>query len=230
MDAARLLIAGDVDGALIAAEPLRRARNDTVRRDGHAVLAWVHLVRGERDRAEAAASLSRNVRAPDPLLTVALVVAAGGPSEGAAVAFTETQGVTSLVAATRVFADDGVLADVRAEIAKLPPKKEQVALENLQIGLVALGFRADVDEVAGRLTELGRTADRDAVFASVLGELGITELALRYLRLAGDHGFADLDRLMEDPALAQARAHPAFAAVRDRIDANARAAAADTGP
>lgn len=229
-DAARQLIAGDLDGALAAAHVARTARNRLTRSEGFAVLAWVHLVRGERQPAEASASVARRMRTPDPLLPVALVVAARGPSAGAAVAFTETQGVTSLVAATRVFADHGVLGDVRAEIAKLPPKMEQAALENLQIGLVALGRRAEVDEVGDRLAELGRTADRDAIYASVLGELGITELALGYLQLAADHGFADLDRVKEDPALADARALPAFAAVRDRIAANARSAADETGP
>jgi len=164
-DAARRLIAGDVDGALAAAELARTARNSRTRSEGYTVLAWVHLVRGEREAAEAAASKARRLRTRDPLVTVALVVMAGGPSAGAAVALTETNGVTSLVAATRVFADRGVLADVRAEIAKLPPKKEQAALENLQVGLVALGRRTDIDEVADRLAEFGQTADGDAIYA-----------------------------------------------------------------
>jgi hypothetical protein len=227
-DAARRLIAGDVDGALAAAEVARTARNSLTRSEGYAVLAWVHLVRGEREDAEAAASMARQMRTRDPLLPIALVVAAGGPSAGAAVAFTETQGVTSLVAATRVFADTGKLADVRAEIARLPPKTELAALENLEVGLVALGRRTDIDEVADRLAELGRTGDRDVIFAIVLGGLGMTELALRYLQLAAGRGLADLDLVMDDPDLADARAQPPFTAVRDRIVANARAAAGDT--
>ena len=227
-EAARQLIAGDVDGALAAAERARTARNRLTRSEGFAVLAWIHLVRGERNEAEAAASVARRMRTPDPLLTVALVVMAGGPSTGAAAALTETEGVTSLVAATRVFADHGVLGDVRAEIATLPPKMEQAALENLQVGLLAFGDRAGVEEVADRLAEFGRTADRDAVYASVLGDLGITELALRFLELAADHGLADLERIVEDPGLADARAQPAFTAVHDRIVANARATAGDT--
>ena len=97
-EAARLLIAGDLDGALIAAEQAKTARNSLTRSEGYAVLAWVHLVRGERDEAEAAASVARRMRTRDPLLPVALVVAAGGPSAGAAVAFIQTQGVMSLVA------------------------------------------------------------------------------------------------------------------------------------
>ena len=228
-EAARLLIAGDLDASLVAAERARTARNRLTRSEGFAVLAWIHLVRGEREEAEAAASVARRMRTPDPLLTVALVVAAGGPSAGAAVAFTETQGVTSFVAATRVFADHGVLVDVRAEIATLPPGMEQAALENLQVGLLALGDRASVEEVADRLAEFGRTADRDAVYASVLGELGMTELALRFLELAADHGLADLERVAEDPGLADVRAQPGFAAVRDRIVANARPAADKPG-
>ena len=122
-EAARLLIAGDLDGALIAAEHAKTARDSLIRSEGYAVLAWVHIMRGERDEAEAAASVARRMRTRDPLLPVALVVAGGGPSAGAAVALIETHGVTSMIAATRVFADHGRLADVRAEIARLSPKE-----------------------------------------------------------------------------------------------------------
>jgi hypothetical protein len=228
-EAARLLIAGDVDGALVAATQASTARNSMTSSDGFAVLAWVHLVRGERDKAEAAASVARRIRTPDRLLTVALVVAAGGPSAGAAVAFTETSGVLSIVAATRVFADHGVLVAVRTEIATLTPEMEQAALERLQVGLVALGRRSDVDEVSTRLAALGRTPARDAVHARAAGRFGMTDLALGYLQLAADHGYADLDGVMDDPDLAEARGRPSFAAIRDDIAANARSNPADSG-
>jgi hypothetical protein len=220
---------GDLDGALIAAERAKTSRDSLTRSEGYAVLAWVHLMRAERDEAEAAASVARRLRTRDPLLVVALVVAAGGPSAGAAVALIETQGVTSLVAATRVFADQDKLADVRAEIARLSPKEEEAALENLQVGLVALGRGPDIDEVAAGLAGLGWTPDRDVAYASVLGGLGLTELALRYLQLAADRGLTDLDPVVADPSLVDALAQPAFAAVRDRIAANASTAADETG-
>jgi hypothetical protein len=228
-DAARQLIAGDLDGALAGAELARTARNGLTRRQGFAVLAWVHLVRGERAEAEAAASVARRMRTRDPLLPVALVVASGGPSAGAALAFSETKGVLSLVAATRVFADQDRLSSVRAEIAALAPAMERTSLERLQVGLVALGSETDVDEVAHRLAELGWTPDLYLKYASAFGKVAIRELALRYLELAADRGLTDLDRVMEDPALGDARALPGFAAVRDRIAANASSAAGLTG-
>jgi len=228
-DAARLLITGDLDGALIAAERAKAAHNSLTRSEGYAVLAWVHLMRGDHDEAEAAASVARRMRTRDPLLPVALVVAGGGPSAGAAAALIETQGVTSLVGATRVFADKDRLADVRAEIARLSPKKELAALQNLQVGLVALGRGSDVEAVADRLAGLGWTPDRDVGYASVLGGLGFTELALSYLQLAADRGLTDLDSVAADPSLVDARAQPAFATVRDRISANSRSAADETG-
>ena len=111
---------------------------------------------------------------------------------------------------------------MRAEIAKLAPETQRAALESLQVGLVALGRGADIDEVADRLAEFGWTPDRDVGYASVLGGLGMTELALRYLELAADRGLTDLDSVIADPSMADARAQPAFADVRDRIVANAR--------
>ena len=70
-DAARLLITGDLDGALIAAERAKAAHNSLTRSEGYAVLAWVHLMRGDHDEAEAAASVARRMRTRDPLLPVA---------------------------------------------------------------------------------------------------------------------------------------------------------------
>ena len=228
-DAGRRLIVGDVDGALRAAEMTTTARNRLTRSEGFAVLAWVHLVRGEREAAEAAASVAQGMRTPDRLLTVALVVASGGPSTGAASALTDTQGVVSLVGATRVFADHDKLGDVRAEIARLSSEGERAALEALEVGLVARGDTTDIDEVADRLAECGRTPERDVMYASALGELGIPELALRYLELAAARGFDDPERVLSDPDLTDARVQPAFAAILDRIVANARAAAGDSG-
>jgi len=229
-DAARRLIDGDVDGALHAAELLKAARNPLVRSEGYTVLAWVHLVRREYDRAEAAASLSHHRRVPDPLLIVALVVASGGPSEGAATALADAKAVLSLVGAARVFADHDKLPAVRAEIGSLAPMRERAALEAFKVGLVALGRPADVDVVTDRLTELRRTPKLDVLYASALGKVGIPELAVRYLRLAADRGFADAESVMADPNLADARAQPAFSAIHDRIVANGGQAAGHDRP
>ena len=221
-EAAGRLIDGDPDGALRAAERLKTARDPLVRSEGYTVLAWVHLVRREYDRAEAAASLSHHRRVPDPLLIVALVVASGGPSAGAATALADAKAVLSMVGATRVLADHDKLGDVRAEIGRLPPKGERAALETLKVGLVASERATDVDEVTKRLSELGATPRNDVLYASSLGKVGMTELAVRYLQLAADRGFADIEMVMFDANLADARAHPAFTAIHDRIVPNAR--------
>ena len=228
-EAAGRLIDGDPDGALRAAERLKTARDPLVRSEGYTVLAWVHLVRREYDRAEAAASLSHHRRVPDPLLIVALIVASGGPSAGAATALANAKAVLSMVGATRVLADHDKLGDVRAEIGRLPPKGERAALEALKVGLVASDRATDVDEVTKRLSQLGATPRNDVLYASSLGVVGMTERALRYLQVAADHGFVDLDLVMSDPNLADARSQPAFTAAHDLIIANAGQATSDAG-
>jgi hypothetical protein len=220
-DAARLLIGGDVTGALAAARVARTSRSALARSDADAVLAWAHLIAGDRAAAEAAASLVRRTRTPDPLLTVALVVASGGPSLGAARAYARTSGVLSIAGATRVFVDRGRLADVRTEIAAAPERLERAALPLLQVGLVAIHRDGDVEAVGDRLEELGHPPVRYVTVASLLGGQALDELAIDYVRLAADRGYADLSAVLEDPNLAMARAMPGFAPILDRIRANA---------
>ena len=77
---------------------------------------------------------------------------------------------------------------------------EQDALTNLQVGLVAARPPADIDEVADRLAG-ARPGGRSATvtYASNLGKIGLTELALRYLQLAADHGLTDVERVIVRP-------------------------------
>jgi hypothetical protein len=81
------------DGAVAAAEIGRTARSALALSEAFAVLAWAHLARGEREEAERAATTVRRTRTPDRPLTIALVVASGGPSAGAARALAGTTGI-----------------------------------------------------------------------------------------------------------------------------------------
>jgi hypothetical protein len=126
--------------------------------------------------------------------------------------------------------DRGRLADVRAEIATSPPELERAALRPLQLGLVALGHRRDVDDIADRLAELGQAADRYLSYASVLGEMGDHRLALAYVKLAADRGFAELARIDADEHLVEVRSRPDFEAIRERVLTNARSTVSPTDP
>ena len=227
--AARRLIAGDVDGALAMAQAGRTSRAALPHSEAYRVLAWAHLVRGERPEAEAAASVTRRMRAPDRLLTVALVVASGGPSNGAAAALAGTQGVLSLVGATRVFAAHDRLGAVLDEIAGSPAGVERAAFEALLVGLVAVG-RDEVADVTDQLATLGVPADRYVTYASVLGEQGFTALAVAYLSIAAQRGFADVGRVEAGEHFGDARADPDFEPIRAAIVANARRSDAADGP
>ena len=215
---------------MAAAEQARTARSHVIRSEAYVVLAWARLMRGERLDAERAASIARRMRSSDSLLTTTLVIASGGPSTGAASALASVRSVLSLVGAARVVADHGRLADVRAEIAGLPPDLERSALQRLQVGLVAQRDTPAVDDIADRLAELGQPADRYVEYASVLGRLGTTDLALGFLHLAAERGYGDVAAIDADVQRAGARARPAFATIRQRLVANAGDAKGETSP
>jgi hypothetical protein len=110
------------------------------------------------------------------------------------------------------------------EIAGSPTELARAALESLEVGLIALGRADHVEDVADRLASLGTTADRYAIYASVLGGQGFPDLALAYLRLAARRGFADVAAIDADEHLADARGRPRFEPIREDVLDNARRA------
>jgi Zn-dependent protease len=228
---------GKAQGALIAgrtAEAVALADAVIARRPPRDLLAlaleisaWARLFHGDVAGAQIAVDrLPKEVR-PPVTLNGALSLRAGRTDEGLSLlawGFVNDHEEGAKVFASAIAAQAGQVVPLVRELLGLADGAGLEAAWKVQVTLHQLGRYRDAVEVGNALLADGRLPSGEVAFhvARSLALDGRVDEAVDWLGWAVDRGWADPERLADDPDLAAARATAAYAGVRSRALAAAR--------